>query len=200
MENDIDNTCNRSPLPPSFRILKITSFPRSPPFSPPPYLRCDKSEASGRRLIRAIVDERTVTSDRDVQAVAAGLDGVDVCRGANFLADGEALPRRGCGAHGGEDVAAGLVGRHVLTRASEFQRAGIGHVGAVEDCGRARRGSGGDQVYGRARRRDEVPRRCDLDLEVAVRVLWKRAADGRTARVWPRSDKVHLVGEGVARA
>ena len=168
------------------------------PFSPPP-LRCDKSETSTRRLVSAIIDERTITGDRDVQAVAAGLDRVDACRGADLLADGEALPRRGCGARGGEGAAAGLVRRHVLARAGELQRAGVGHVGAVERGGRARRGSRGDQVRVAAGRRDKVARRCDLDLEVAVRVLWKRAADGRSARVRPRSDEVQLVGEGVAR-
>ena len=103
-------------------------------------LRCNKSEASTRGLIGPVIDQHTATAYRDVESVAAGLYGVDACRGANLLANGETLPRRGCGAGGGE-VAAGLVGRYVLARASKSQRTGIGNVCAAEDCSRARRGS-----------------------------------------------------------
>ncbi len=160
----------------------------------------DETEPSARGLVCAVVDERPVAADGDVQPVAGRLDRVHARRRSDLLADDEALPGRRGGADRRQRVVPGYVGSHVLVRARELERAGVWDVGADERHGRARRRGRGDEVRVRAGGDDVVARRGGLELEVPVRVLRQRAADWRPARVRPRPDEEELVRVRVARA
>ena len=60
-------------------------------------LRLDKKDSSARSLVRAIVNERAIAADGNVQPVAGRLDRVHARRRSDLLADDEAFPgRRRC--------------------------------------------------------------------------------------------------------